>query len=172
MSRFFLVGFSGAGKTTNAKRVAKECKLELLDTDVLIEQKMQMSISDIINQEGERTFRKIEHEILLECIEKDNFIMSTGGGLPCFYDNMDIMLNNGVCFYLKMNAKMLSQRVMSSWKERPLLKNQANMAEYIQEQLVVRRYYYERANFVVNSLGGCHKELIKYIQQIQEIDIN
>ena len=95
MKRIFLIGYMGAGKTTLGKALALRMKLSYIDTDHYIENRYHKKVSEIFATEGEERFRDLEHRILLEVSEFENIVISTGGGLPCFNDNMVVMNNLG-----------------------------------------------------------------------------
>ncbi len=164
MAKFFLIGYSGAGKSYHAKKISKKLNLKLLDTDRLIEEYTNSSIEDIFYYNSEEYFRKIEREILNNLIKQDDFIVATGGGLPCFFDNMDIMLKHGIVIYLKLPPSVLANRIKNSNYKRPLLLNKENLEEYIKENLAQREKFYLQANYIVNPFNGCEQELINIIK--------
>ncbi|MGI6719175.1 MAG: shikimate kinase [Bacteroidales bacterium] len=165
MAKFFLVGYSGAGKSYHAKKISKKLNLNLLDTDKLIEDFTNSSISDILYYNSEEYFRNIEREILKKVIKQDNCIVATGGGLPCFFDNMDLMLKNGIVIYLKLPPSVLANRVVNSNYKRPLLHNKKNLDEFIKKHLLEREKFYLKAKYIVNSFNGCEDELIEIISK-------
>jgi shikimate kinase len=123
MSRLYLIGYMGCGKSTIGKRLAKEKRWAWLDTDRFIENRFRKSISDIFSEYGEEKFREIEHKILLEVSEYENVVISTGGGMPCFYNNMEIMNATGTTIYLKLDEKTLFSRLKHTKNERISIKN-------------------------------------------------
>ena len=93
--KYFIVGYMASGKSTFGKELAKDKGLPFLDLDESVESREGRSISEIFAKEGEEYFRKREREILHEiCNEADEFVLATGGGTPCFFDNMDYI---GAC---------------------------------------------------------------------------
>ena len=86
--RIYLIGLPGSGKTTLGKQVAKALNLTFIDMDEKIEQTEGKSISEIFSKEGEAYFRDIERAMLHQVAQEENCIISTGGGAPCFFDNM------------------------------------------------------------------------------------
>ncbi len=117
----YFVGMPGSGKTTIGKKLSQELGWEFIDTDILIEEREQKSINTIFLESGESTFRDIEKEVL-RSLPKKACVISTGGGMPCFFDNMKYMNSSGVTIYLKASLDMLYERVKSD-ENRPLLKN-------------------------------------------------
>ena len=153
MLRIFLIGFMGCGKTTTGQRLAKKIGWQWFDTDKFIEQRFHKNISEIFLELGEEKFREIEHKILIELAEFQNVVISCGGGLPCFYNNMKIMKNAGKTFYLKATPEKLFERLQKAKIERILLKDKADdeLLTYIFETLKKRDFFYEQADFTINT---------------------
>ena len=107
--RIFLIGFMGCGKTTLGKKLAKHLNFNFIDLDRFIENKTVKSINVIFDEKGEQYFRDLEKESLNEIYKMDNLVIATGGGTPCFSDNMQTMLEKGICIYLKMEAEDLAE---------------------------------------------------------------
>jgi len=147
MKRIFLIGYMGAGKTTLGKVLARRMNLSYIDTDQYIEKRYHKRISEIFASEGEERFRDIEHRILLEVSEFEDVIISTGGGLPCFNDNMDIMNDLGTTVYLEASEEELAARLKTGKNVRPILKNRSGseLVDFIKESLDKRRVFYEKA---------------------------
>ena len=148
MKRIFLIGYMGAGKTTLGKALARRMNLSYIDTDHYIENRYHKKISEIFASEGEERFRDIERRILIEISEFEDIVVSTGGGLPCFNDNMATMNNCGTTVYLETSEKELAARLGVSKNVRPVLKNRSGseLAGFIKENLDKRRFFYEQAN--------------------------
>ncbi|NVO03809.1 MAG: shikimate kinase, partial [Bacteroidetes bacterium] len=121
--RIFLIGFMGCGKSSFGKRLANKLGLSFVDLDIEIETSKGRSVSEIFALEGEKVFRCYETETLIQNTEKDNLIISTGGGTPCFNENMDLINSKGISIYLKMSSESLLHRLVNSKKERPLIKS-------------------------------------------------
>ena len=153
--KIILIGMPGSGKTTTAKIFAEHKKIEYIDSDMYIEKKYRMSINQIFKKLGENKFREYEHNVLTELFEKDNFILAAGGGLPCFFDNMNLVKEKAVSVYLSMSAKMLVDRILQVGKgrERPLIKgkSESEVLQYIQETLNDRRKFYEQADYKIDA---------------------
>ncbi|HOR39786.1 MAG TPA: shikimate kinase, partial [Paludibacteraceae bacterium] len=98
-NRIFLIGYMGAGKTTIGEQLAERLGYKFLDMDHVIEEKMQQSVSQIFSEKGEEEFRRLERECLEEISTEQNVVVATGGGAPCFYDNMERMNAYGLTVY-------------------------------------------------------------------------
>src|SRR6188768_135637 len=96
----FLIGLPGSGKTTLGKQLAERLGYAFVDTDEEIVKREGRSIPDIFTQDGEDKFRLMEKEVLEELVGKTNTVVSTGGGLPCFHQNMFMIRNKGMAIYL------------------------------------------------------------------------
>ncbi|MDX1768746.1 MAG: shikimate kinase [Arenibacter troitsensis] len=151
--KIVLVGYMGSGKTTIGKLLAKKLKISFLDLDEVIEERLEDSISDIFNGKGEIFFRKKEHEYLNDVLtQKNNFILSTGGGTPCYSGNMDTMLELAdYVFYLKISIPGLVKRLILEKEQRPLIKNidDGDLPEFIGKHLFERNNFYLKANHII-----------------------
>ena len=120
--KFFVVGYMASGKTTFGKELAKEKGLPFLDLDECIEEREGRSISEIFATDGERYFREIERWVLHElCDGQDEFVMATGGGTPCFFDNMDYMNRVGNTIFQNTSLFVILERLKKQRADRPLL---------------------------------------------------
>jgi shikimate kinase len=152
--RIFIVGFMGAGKTTVGRRLAKRLKYQFIDLDELFEQKFHYSIANFFDHFGEEKFREIEHELLKETLENnDDVVISTGGGTPCFYDNMDLMNESGLTLYIKMHEDSLKHRLIRSKRRRPVLPGleEDEMEIFISKLMEVREPIYDKAKVKVKG---------------------
>jgi shikimate kinase len=154
-NRIFLIGFMGSGKSTMGFRLARKMGYTFVDMDHLIEETAEMSIPEIFREHGENIFRKWEHDILLELCEKDQIIISTGGGAPCHGDMMDIMNANGTTVYLKLSPSALKDRLVKSKTQRPLIagKNEEELLAFIQSKLAEREAHYSRAQYTADGIN-------------------
>jgi shikimate kinase len=96
MERVFLVGYMGSGKTSMGKILAHQLGFAFVDMDAHIEEKYHKSVSQIFAEMGETQFRLIERDCLHEVAEFEKTVISTGGGVPCFFDNMEYMTERKV----------------------------------------------------------------------------
>lgn len=179
MMRIFLIGYMGVGKTTAGKELAKNLGLEFIDLDLYIQSRYNKAISQIFEEEGEPKFREIENRMLKELSEFENVVISTGGGAPCFYDNMKIMNESGITVYLKAEATLLAERLNTCKEKRPLIKdkNQEELLEFVSESLEKRKFYYEQAQIVYETEELVKKEdteeyVLKLIERIRYTQTN
>lgn len=141
------------GKSWLGQELATASGLDFIDIDELFEERYRIRILDFFDKYGEELFRKLEREVLEETTHADNVIIATGGGTPCFFDNMDFILKSGKSLYLRMEISALVSRIRGIKKKRPLLKNlnSVRLERFVREQLVEREPYYLRANYVFDG---------------------
>ncbi len=149
----FLIGYMGSGKSTAGKKLAGRLKYDFIDVDAEIEKMTGKSVSQIFADEGEDQFRQVEHSIIKSLCSRKNVIVATGGGAPCFFDNIDLMNAGGVTVYLKMHPSSLAKRIIDSATERPLLKYVANedLPLYVAEHLAKREFFYNKAKLTIQG---------------------
>ena len=149
MTRIFLIGYMGAGKTTLGRALAKELNIQFIDLDNYIEERLCKSVSQIFAEKGETGFRDIERRMLHEAGEFENVIISTGGGTPCFFDNIEYMNAQGTTVYLDVPVERLHIRLSIAKAKRPLIKdkNDEELMAFITEQLAKRAPHYCKAQY-------------------------
>jgi shikimate kinase len=164
----FLIGFMGVGKSSLGKKLANKLNVTFIDTDDFIEQKTGLSIADYFAKNGEDAFRIVEKE-LLEQNDFKNAVVATGGGLPCFHDNMKLMNDKGITIFLNRPAKELQQRLANAKKQRPLIKalSDDELLDYITSKLNERLPYYEKATITLDRNNQSVEEIIKRISDIE-----
>ena len=118
MIRIFLTGYMGAGKTTLGKAFARELNIPFIDLDWYIEERFHKSIRELFIERGEASFRELERTMLHEVAEFENVIISTGGGTPCFFDNMEYMNDNGQTVFLDVHPSIASGYAATSHSAR------------------------------------------------------
>jgi len=163
MKRIFLIGYMGSGKTTIGKLLAARLGFSFVDMDKHIEEKEFKSVSQIFAEKGESEFRLIEQKCLHEVAEFENIVISTGGGAPCFFDNIRFMNTHGTTVYLKLSAAELADRLESSRaNKRPLLAERKGeeLQQFIAEGLAKREPFYEQAAY---SVSGDIDEIVDQI---------
>ncbi len=153
MKRVFLVGYMGVGKTTIGKLLSKELGVQFIDLDKYIESRYRKTVPDIFAEKGEEKFRMIEREMLREVATFQDVLISTGGGTPCFYDNMDLMNQHGVTVYIKASAKQLVSRLLASKGVRPVIqgKSPEELKDFVTNHLSMREEYYSKAKLTYQT---------------------
>ena len=147
-----LLGYMGSGKSAVGGRLANLMGLEFIDLDLLIEQKIGKSISEIFDQKGAVYFRKKETEILKEVLNfKHSAVIALGGGTPVYGDNLKWINDSNSCLsvYLKISVKPLVQRLWTERLKRPLiagLATPAELEEFIRKHLFERAFVYQQAH--------------------------
>lgn len=165
--RIFLVGYMYSGKTTVGKQLAKRLNFSFIDLDQAIELRYHVSIPVFFNKYGEDAFRILERNVLEIVSDKDDVVISTGGGTPCFGDNMDFILSKGRVIYLKMAPAAILSRESRSKKQRPLLAflTDEEKAAKVEAQLKERSGYYERAHFCIDALSPDMDALVELVNK-------
>ena len=165
--RIYLVGYMGSGKSRLGRRLAEFLDLQFVDMDIYIEERNCKSIPQIFAQEGEAEFRKKERKALDELSEFTNLVIATGGGAPCFFDNMDVMNASGKTIYLNIHPDILAERLMKSKTDRPLIrgKSKEELVEFIAKTLNVRNEFYSKAQFQITVPDVPLEDVQKMINQ-------
>ena len=147
--KIFLIGMMGSGKSYWAQKMAKWNKFVGYDLDQLIEMNEEKTIAEIFNEDGEDYFRKAEAKILRWFKEKKKFIIATGGGAPCFHDNMHWMKKEGIVIWLDESVDVLVKRLSPEKEQRPLIANlnDTEIAAFIENKLVERHAFYTQAHY-------------------------
>ena len=164
MTRIFLIGYMGAGKTTLGKAFARAMGLTFIDLDWYIEERFHKTIRQLFTERGEDGFRDLEQRMLHEASEFEDVVISVGGGTPCFFDNMEYMNAAGETVFLDVDIKVLFRRLKVAKQQRPLLdgKTDEELMLFIQEALQARLPFYTKAKHVFNG------ELLEDRHQIQQ----
>ena len=151
----FLIGFMGSGKTTLGRRLASKMGYEFIDLDHKLEQQVELSIAEYFSFFGEDAFRKFESEVLKQTKYPVHTVIATGGGVPCFFNNMDWMNAHGKTVYIKLSPKTLASRLENEKEERPLLRQHHGEAlvNFITDKLTEREKFYNKANIIANGLS-------------------
>lgn len=170
MNRIFLIGYMGTGKTTAGRCLAKELNMDFYDLDLYIESRFQKTISQIFESEGEERFREIESSMLRELGEFENVVIATGGGTPCFFDNMEYMNQQGKTIYLKASPQALTKRLLECKADkRPLIrgKSETELEAFVTDNLKKREPYYSQAKLVFETEYLVNKSLVdEYVQRL------
>jgi shikimate kinase len=162
-----LIGFMGTGKSSVGVRLAKRLKREFVDMDRAIEIVCDMSVADIFKRYGEKRFRSEESLMAAKLGKQQDLIISTGGGVVLFPDNMAALKENGLLICLDSNPADILARVSRKKGTRPLLKKNISVAE-IERLLKEREAFYAQADARVNTSGKDMEKIIREIVQIMQ----
>jgi shikimate kinase len=151
--RVYITGFMGCGKTTAGKKLASELGWKFIDLDHEIERRENRPVKMIFSDSGEEYFRKAESSALQGLEIVSDSIISTGGGTPCFNENLQFMHDTGVVIYLRMTPGQLKNRLAEKKGQRPLLKDlaESELTDYISGKLREREPFYLQANLVIDG---------------------
>lgn len=141
----------GSGKSTLAKSLGPRINYNLYDLDELIEQSENKAIREIFNESGEDSFRQIEADTLRAVVgDKDKFILSCGGGTPCYHSNMEFLNQAGCSIFLDTDLEELFNRLnKTDFKIRPLInQHEEDLEQYLKRLLDLRKPFYEKAQIV------------------------
>lgn len=148
--KLFILGYMGAGKSHTGRLLAQKLDIPFLDMDEQIEIQEGRSITNIFESIGEEGFRKLERDFLDSLNSTQSAVIATGGGTPCFFDNMDRMNAQGKTIYLRTHPKLLVQRLAKEQSSRPVIAHLTpqNLPLFVQEQILLRSKFYEQAELV------------------------
>ena len=164
--RIFLIGFMGCGKSTMGRALAASLNMTFIDLDTYLEERYFKTIPQIFAEEGEANFRLKERKVLEEVSAFDKVIIATGGGAPCFFDNMELMNQSGFCIFLDVEIDSLVYRLIHAKTERPLIKGKSpeELRHFIEELMLKRRPFYEKALFILQGKDIYPEQVIQIIQ--------
>ena len=166
-----LLGYMGVGKSYIGKKLSEELKIDFFDLDNYIELSEKQSISNIFYEKGEIHFRNIENKCLdLLLKKKVNYVISTGGGTPCYSNNIELIKKNVdlKSFYLKSSITNLTNRLFSEKENRPLISSidsKKELNSFISKHLFERNFFYNQADFIINIDKKKTSEILLEIKQ-------
>lgn len=171
--QIFLTGYMGSGKSTLGKRLATKLGITFIDLDEYFEQKFRTSITLFFERFGEDSFRKLEHEVLKEVIDKHNdVVISTGGGTPCFFNNMELMNEHGITVYLKLPPAVLASRLSNSpfRYRRPKLKglDKNALLETVTTHLLEREKSYDQSSLILDAFDMRIEDILSKIVDLNQ----
>jgi shikimate kinase len=153
--KVFLLGLPGSGKTTLGKKLASALQLPFVDLDKEIEKAEGKPIPEIFKEKRENYFRELESSVLKQwCARPDDFVMATGGGAPCFFDNMEVIKASGKSIFLDVPASEIAARISKTAVEkRPLLaaSDKDGLKDHIEFMRSNRISYYKQATFILSD---------------------
>lgn len=164
--KVFLIGMMGSGKSFWKHRLSAKFKIGGYDLDSIIESVEESSISELFEENGESSFRKTEAKLLRWFGEKKSFVLATGGGTPCFHQNMEWMNQQGITIWLDEPIEVLVKRLLPEMDHRPLLKDLSpeNLYTFLEDKLKERKPFYCQAK---KRLFGSEINLKNLIANIQ-----
>lgn len=171
MGRIYLIGFMGSGKTTYGKLMAQKLKMDFFDLDDYIENKYSKPINKLFEEWGEEKFRIAERACLHDIPVSKNCLIATGGGTPCFFENMEYMNQHGETIYLRTSVRELRDRLKLSSTKRPLLfnKSQKELEAHIAQMLKKREGFYLKSRYILDTDDLNPNNLISAYKALREI---
>ena len=158
-----------SGKSTIGKQLSELQNHPFLDTDLLIEEKIQQNLKDFMLESGEISFRLLEREVLKEVIDsQQKSVVATGGGLPCFEENTQLLLENGNLVFIDTPEEVLFNRLLND-DSRPLIENlnETELKKYISVKLAERRPFYEQANIRITGNKSINEICIEINEKLK-----
>ncbi|MGV3538461.1 MAG: shikimate kinase [Rufibacter sp.] len=168
MTKVFLVGMPGCGKSTVGKGLAQRLGYAFLDLDTLVEEREKLTVAQVFEQHGQDYFRQAEAAALRSVLDLEGgVVLATGGGAPCFHENMAFMVQHGHTIYLKVSPAELVRRLsVFDLQVRPLLRDKTpdELLRYLSQTLAQREVFYNLAPFVVDVDGLPVEEVAKTME--------
>lgn len=165
--KIVLLGYMGSGKTTIGKIVANHLNINFLDLDHYIESEENSTIASIFKEKGEVYFRKKEQFYLSALLTRENeFVLSVGGGTPCFGSNMELINESTPnTFYINVGIQELAERLYREKDQRPLIAHLKNdeLPEFIGKHLFERSFFYNKAHHKLKADEKSPNELAKAV---------
>ena len=164
--RVFLLGFMGCGKTHWGKLIGQKLNIPFFDLDEEIVSSEGKSINGIFAEQGEEYFRLKEKEVLYMITENhESFVMASGGGTPCFYNNIDYMNKSGTTVWFNCSVDCLFKRLVNEKEKRPLIRNLTDeqLKAYIMKKYADRKIFYQQASIIINDEEISSEKLIDAI---------
>jgi shikimate kinase len=152
--KIFLIGFMGCGKTHYGRELSQKLSIPFFDLDEKIVEHSGKPIPQIFAEQGEEQFRLLEKEVLYMLTEShETFVMSTGGGTPCFYNNIDYLKKSGIVVWFNCSIDCLHQRLINEKEKRPLISTVSDeqLKAYIIKKSSTRKIFYQQADVIINE---------------------
>ena len=167
--RVYLIGYMGCGKSTVGRKVSRFAHIDFVDTDTMVEQREGATVADTITYQGEEYFRTVERAVLEDTATMENTIISTGGGLPVWGDNMERMNAIGQAVYLRRTAEQIASRLSPHGRQkRPKLRglNDEELVAFMRSNMAEREPFYSQARYCIDCAAMSDEELIETILSI------
>lgn len=151
--KIYLLGFMGAGKSYWGKQLADHWQLPYYDLDEVIVEAEEMAIADIFAIKGEDYFREKESLLLRELSKQDNFLISCGGGTPCFQENMDFMNEHGTTIWINPSVEAMVERLQRKKYKRPLIADLEgeDLVGFVEKKMAERLPFYQQSRHIISS---------------------
>lgn len=164
----FLIGMTGSGKTFWGKKIAAALQKEFFDLDREIESREQKTILQIFQDQGEEFFRQKEADILRTFEKKQGIVLATGGGTPCFFDNLTWLNKNGMTVWIDEPAPVLAERLFYEKEHRPLIRNfnSDELLDFLQDKIKERNPYFSKADVHLISPQHLIEDILKKIKHV------
>ena len=163
--RIFIIGYKSSGKTTIGKKLANRLGYQFIDLDQYIESKEGRTVPEIYVEDGDKKFRAMEWKALNEIVHLDDIVVSTGGGVPCHCDNMNIMREHGAVVYLKLDSDILISRLKHATIDRPIVKGKTDeqLREYVSGLRDRCEHHYLTATHIIDAKNIKVDDIIKVL---------
>ncbi len=165
-----LVGYMGSGKSTIGRMLSEQLDSNFIDSDSAIEAQTGKSIREIFAEKGEDHFRDLERTFCESLADLKPSVIATGGGVPCFQNNMDLLKAHGVVVYVNASLQTLARRLKEERAIRPLVAELDDNAifPFVEEQLTWRKEFYKQAHvFLPNELHKPDKVVANLLKELQ-----
>jgi shikimate kinase len=170
-SCLYLIGMPGCGKTTLGEKYARFNGYTFADTDEIIIKDQKKTIEKIYTEVGEMGFRKLEQELLKRFSDKKEMVICTGGGLPCFLGNMEIMNNQGITVFMDVsNAEIWNRIKNTDFSGRPIYQNKTTeqIQVIIAEKSKERKSFYSKAHITLKSDDIVLEDLLTALDKLHK----
>ena len=157
----------GAGKSYWAQKIAGTHQLDWTDLDAQIEKDALMTIKEIFETQGETYFRDKEKEVLHNLSSFGNIVIATGGGTPCFHDNMQWMNEHGITIWIDEPVETLAERLKKEKAHRPLIKdlNDDKLIHFLSIKLSERSKFYSQCQHHLQGPNISERSFDEILQQ-------
>jgi shikimate kinase len=147
--RIALIGYMGSGKSTVGRLLSEQLNIPFIDLDERIESQTGMTITEIFQRQGEASFRELEKDTLTEILKSQSlFVLATGGGTPCFFNQIDLLNEYCETIYLRCSVEVIQMRLNEPQTSRPLL---PRLTDNLADHMKTRESTYSQARHIVNG---------------------
>ena len=164
--KIFLIGFMGSGKTHWGRQLSNKLQIPFFDLDEQIVASEGKPINEIFASEGEEYFRLVEKDTLHIITEShESFVMATGGGTPCYFNNVEYMNQSGTTVWISTPIDILFERLVKEKQNRPLLKDlsDSQIKGFIIKKFSDRKIYYEQALVIINEDSKVLEKIVEKV---------